>query len=300
MRLKGFCCFSIFWYGLLLCLGFHLLEVQTGRSTILSNFWFFNGHFLANYNAWGKYFAVWAISPLITGLIVLALSAPKTKWRKVHLLLCGFFTGLFVFLCWSSNFFQVHATRPYWPMNRTLTQAHQIWWQLSGASLILSTLFLLLERRLIAHKASFIKFFFGLQALVYLGLLGVGFYYWEIAYLTDRPNFRLMSDVVAVNAYHNLLILSSFISFIIALLLTSLGRWRAFFQLAAFALFSYSVFVHSDSIRLSMTNLAPFWITGCSLLVLCSVIIYRKNNKAIPLITTIHSDPLLDDLSNLT
>lgn len=290
----------ICWYSLLFYLGFYYLELD---QQLLASFFEvgwenYKGPSLSSPE--NQYFGLWLFSTLVSAFLLRFAPFEETALNKILFRLNVLFFLSYLFLSVLDGDSSMYETK--------------IWWISTSLIQVMGHSMLLVENPLTTYINNTLKYLFGVQALVYGGLLALGFYYlqWDAALVAEAaklgPEHHEMVMVPEGRAtkvpemhYHLLLILTSLCTLGITILIndSAFNRWRSRSIFLLLSLILYSVVVYLNGYSYTMEQTKVFWMGGCSLVLLFFAFLAWTTKAPVSKFDTIYEDNVLDDFSRL-
>lgn len=306
MPLKILALLHLFWYSFLLYWGFDDLSTQLDLQQL----------FLQNNNSGqprqflenteGVYFLTWAVSAILSTLLIFFVAPKRKKWVRIALVCSGSLALLFLYLYLYHEHYNNNTLD--WERKIDNLREKQVWWLLGSVVQIFIAGVLLLEQQLVHYKKLPFKYVSLLQGILYLVVLGLGFYYWDqemllqALYNSDPTNHAHNLDIPrAINLpnriYYSILIFLSFCSLISTFLVSKGKMPLLIFRAVTFLFFVYSTISLDEAIFYTLDDGAAWWISACLLLSGLSFLSFWNNKAKLP--EQDYADNLLDDLSTL-
>lgn len=289
---------SVGWYALLFYGGFYYLNLDQELYEEFFRVGWENYEGLSLSYAENSYYSYWLSSSLVSLFILrffpLKQSLFKSKLIVVNLLFLLSYVAL------------------YFMDGDISIKESKIWWMITSISQIVGHSMLISEQVLKQHSQRFLKFIYSFQALLYLGFIGLGFYYWQwdLALLEEKENLGWQHhDNVMVPAgravkipelnYHTILIVGAILSLAMNALVGPTNKWLLRLNALLLLLLVYSGVVYFNGYSFTMQETMGWWISGCGLVAAIFALLTWQTKAPIPSWGSLYKDNLLDDFSSL-
>lgn len=289
---------SVGWYGLLFFWGFYYLALDQELYEEFFRVGWENYEGLSLSYPENAYYSKWLYSTLVSFFILrflpLEQSLFKTKLIIVNLLFCLSYLGL------------------YFVDGDISIKEGKVWWIITSICQVVGHSMLIAEEMLKEHSQRFLKFIYSFQALLYLGFIGLGLYYWQwdLELVEEKENLGWQHhDKVMVPAgravkvpelnYHTILMVGAVLSLAMNALVGPSNKWLSRLNVLLLLFTLYSGVVYFNGYSFTMQETMGWWISGCGWVAAIFAILAWQTKPATPDLEPLYEDNLLDDFSSL-